>query len=440
MHLQNPFICGDPVKAPKFVNREDVIRQLVNRIVPGWQSTALIGMPRAGKTSVLLNVMDEMRRTEFFGGYAERICFSYIDAHMATGLTSVSGFWSMALKPLLRFSELLGNTDVAELLTVCRSRGFDGESLLSLFESLERIDIHLVLLIDEFDLMIHIPILNERGFFGELRSIATRHTSLSLIIASSQRLTLLEREISSIVPSGSPYFNFLESHHIGSLPSEAVTTLLDWATPSFSLSDRQVIRELSGSQPFLLQGVSAITWDTIHGNQLGQADKISHIAQTSRRVYQDHFVYLWQRWTSEIQIAFTSAALLNERIMFQDRTTKDFMLSAIEPQLKEFQPELEELQIAGVLDQDSNSRGGWNISSKLMLWWLADEVVRNTRSTILFEEWIRKYQLYALISGGEKERVASVLSSFGKILDNGISKFVEGYAQGLGSINTAGLS
>ncbi len=161
---------------------------------------------------------------------------------------------------------------------------------------------------------------------------------------------------------------------------------------------------------------------------------------TAKRVYQDHFVYLWQRWTSEIQIAFTSVALLNERTMFQDRTTKDFMLSAIEPQLKEFQPELEELLIAGVLAKDNNSRGGWNITSRLMLWWLADEVVRNTRNTILFEEWIRKYQLYALISGGEKERVASVLSSFGKILDNGVSKFVEGYAQGLGSMNTGGLS
>ncbi len=48
----NPFIYGKPVSKEHFMGRKDVLQTLISRILTG-QSSAIIGEPHIGKTSLL---------------------------------------------------------------------------------------------------------------------------------------------------------------------------------------------------------------------------------------------------------------------------------------------------------------------------------------------------------------------------------------------------
>ena len=59
----NPFIYSRSVQPDEFVGREPELRRLFSRLATG-QSTAIIGLPHVGKSSLLNYVMDPARRKD----------------------------------------------------------------------------------------------------------------------------------------------------------------------------------------------------------------------------------------------------------------------------------------------------------------------------------------------------------------------------------------
>ena len=52
--MSNPFFYGNPVPPDQFLDRRRELRRITGRIVNQGQSTAIVGEPRSGKTSLLL--------------------------------------------------------------------------------------------------------------------------------------------------------------------------------------------------------------------------------------------------------------------------------------------------------------------------------------------------------------------------------------------------
>ena len=97
--LINPFIYSRAVTPAEFLGRETELRRLFSRLATG-QSTAIIGQPHVGKTSMLNYVMEPSSRQAQFGPEFDRDLFCVLDAQMLRSVETQAEFWTYALKPL----------------------------------------------------------------------------------------------------------------------------------------------------------------------------------------------------------------------------------------------------------------------------------------------------------------------------------------------------
>jgi len=59
----NPFLYGTPVPPSRHIGRRDAVRTLLSRLYNG-ESTAIVGEPHIGKSSLLRCIADEAVRRE----------------------------------------------------------------------------------------------------------------------------------------------------------------------------------------------------------------------------------------------------------------------------------------------------------------------------------------------------------------------------------------
>ncbi len=139
-------------------------------------------------------------------------------------------FWELALYPLYE-KIILPNPDsqLAGLYQACRDNGFHSPVLECFLRQAERDGYSLVLLLDEFDMLLNHPLLNSMKFFGSLRSLASRIRALSVVAASRQPLTKLNAATQKFNRTGSPVFNFLGEYTLGTWSKETIDKLLERA-------------------------------------------------------------------------------------------------------------------------------------------------------------------------------------------------------------------
>jgi len=72
MPTLNPFIYGNPVPVTQHVNRQRELRTLFSRLQRG-ESTAIVGEPRIGKTSLLRCLATPAVQREWLAAEVERL-------------------------------------------------------------------------------------------------------------------------------------------------------------------------------------------------------------------------------------------------------------------------------------------------------------------------------------------------------------------------------
>src|SRR5512135_1795414 len=92
----NPFLYGRPVPPTRFVGRADAARTIFSRLNNG-ESTAVVGEPHIGKSSLLAYVTDEGVRKEWLGDATGRHVFNQMDCHLMPGDFTPEDFWREAL-------------------------------------------------------------------------------------------------------------------------------------------------------------------------------------------------------------------------------------------------------------------------------------------------------------------------------------------------------
>jgi hypothetical protein len=521
--MSNPFFYSNPVSSDQFIDRKRELRRITGRIINQGQSTAIVGEPRSGKTSLLLYLAVPEKRQELYGEEGEHLLFSFLDAQTFGTKFSQSQFWEQALRPLdeiisadpkpaskedvpqektppevlarlrrnldeyfndeelrnlcadlnvdydnlpaqgkenkireliayldrrLRIPELAKKcgelrpkaswgipsqvqlAPLALAYKVCQDNNFGTFVLERLFGQMNLEGRQLVLLLDEFDSLLHHPTLNKAEFFGSLRSLASRSRgALALVIASRYSLTNLNENTFQFSRGSSPYFNFLDEITLGPWPENAVDELMQLASDLFAAADRRFIAELAGVHPYLLQAAAFELWDAYDETE-DDADKRRLLA--GRNLYHKAEMVLgdtWRLWSPATRKAFTAVALdylpnlLPEREVYVSRLTRD---------LRDLEPELRSLEKQGYVTEDTSIPSGWRVRAGVFLWWLADELVKIVRRDTPFEEWLQAQEMEGLLTKGEKQRLEKAARGVGEVLKGGATALIQAAAKGFG--------
>lgn len=356
--------------------------------------------------------------------------FGYLDSHTLGAQFTAAQFWERALLAFEWLVKTEPDKPLAQQYHLCRENGFGPFTLEALFRLLKKENRRLILLLDEFDVLLSHPILNSAEFFGSLRSLASRSESLALVAGSSRPLAYLNAQTQVFNPTGSPYFNIFTEITLGPFPKGDIETLLNRAGERFTLWDRRAIRLIAGGHPFLLQAAAAAMWEA---HQEGLTEIGARRRYVGRQLYRENrslFADTWRVWTPAFRKAFASVGLAHTAHLLPRR---DFLTDAFVAGMRDFGPELADLEAAGWVPRDEPGRGGWRVGPQAMLWWLADELVQAVRADTSFDDWLRAQELDHLLTPRERERLNQVTRGAVQSLQQGAVTLVEAFAQGLGA-------
>jgi hypothetical protein len=429
--MLNPFFFGNPVSPDQFTNRTRDVRRVVSRLRQRGQSTAIIGEPKSGKTSLLQYLAAPQNTADLYGEAGGRLLFSFVDLQLLGGQVTPALFWELALAPV---RAVLGGADtpLGRQFALCGQNQYGAIVLEGLFRQLSSEGWTLALLLDEFDTLLHHPILNSAEFFGGLRSLASRSQgALAIVIASRISLVDMEGRTREIKPIGSPYFNIFSSVVLGGFPPKDAAKMLGQAGEAFSLNDRSFIQRVAGGHPYLLQAAGWLMWEAYQENL---DDPVARYQQVSRRLQEEtrlHFSDSWHSWTPAQRKALTAIALAHAGHLLAGR---EFNVRRLVADLRDWTPEIADLQARGLAAETDALASGWKVEPYALLWWLADELVRQVRADTPFEQWVRAQEMTGPggLTSGQMERMGEAAQAVAAALGRGASTLIESLAKGYG--------
>lgn len=317
----NPFTYGNPIRNPeRFCGREEEIQQIVNRLLSSaHESTSVVGERRIGKTS-LLKYLANPDVSEIIGLSREQFCLVYIDFQGLTDITALK-FWKRVLKKLKRTMPEDGIAE--EIDRILGQEEIDLFDLEDLFELISDEDIHVVLLMDEFEYVTLNPNLN-LDFFGGLRALAI-HYNISLVPATRRELVDL---CHSEDIKGSPFFNIFATVVLRPFARQETKSMLDMYTrdtdQKFHDRDKDFLMNLGGGYPLFAQMAGNFLYE---GKQRGFSGNESYewVIERFNQQADDHFKYFWSHASESERITLLAALALNQETRKKPSTLENLI-------------------------------------------------------------------------------------------------------------------
>ncbi len=426
--MSNRFVTGVPVSGTAFAGRDRELSRLRSRVRAQGQATAVVGEPGIGKTS-LLQVL-ELAVGDDLGGV--RPFASYLDAHTLPSDLGPHDFWERAL--VVFEGETLPEP-VAKALTVVHEQDFAPFRLERFFGQLDRHGFRLVLVVDEFEALLYNEALGQSGFFGSLRSLASRFAGLALVLSSHSSVDRIH-DRSRAFHFGSPILNFVDELTLGPLEDAEVAKVLDQGRGCFDAADRAFIHRVSGGYPLLVQAACRDLFD-LHGEAADQ-DPVVRRTRAGLRLRDVAGRTLnanWTMWTASQRRAFAVVALANLNAQGTgELAATGFDVAGFLDDLDLLGSEVRELRRRGILEEDLLLPGQHRVRAGALLWWFADKAVELSRPEVAFEDWLRAHQLDGGVwRGDEKVRMQKAMNGALGVLSAGTKGLVSSAAAGLGS-------
>ncbi|MBI5029164.1 MAG: orc1/cdc6 family replication initiation protein [Chloroflexi bacterium] len=407
----NPFLYGKPVPPAQHIGRRIEIRTLFSRLANG-ESTAIVGEPHIGKSSLLRYLADEVARSEWLGKISEQQVCIEIDCQILSTTFTTNDFWQTILTVILETA----NDAIKKQCKIVTENNFGSFTLEALFKLLAKQERRVVLLIDEFDSLLNHPNFNHAEFFGALRSFATRTDGLAVITASRSSVTQMNRKSAELNPYGSPFFN--NSIEVRLLPfaREDAQNLIETTLARnngkirFSSEDYDWLFSLAGKQPFLVQVAGASLYDAIANGDAGDKRYINATAIFHQRAAA-HFADFWRSLTDDEKRALFLLALAEYRGYVDGRSFDMQQLG----KLDRFAPELRHLRELGVVESDTAPNAvawndeNWRVASAGVVTWLMENIVVGLRSTKDFDA-VRGMEFLGPLTRDEIAKIKDIAS------------------------------
>ncbi|HHS97225.1 MAG TPA: hypothetical protein ENK08_04915 [Chloroflexi bacterium] len=387
------FVYGRPVRPAEFLDREASLRTLFNRLRHN-ESTAVVGEPHIGKTSLLLKLADEATRREYLGSGAESVIVSFIDLHPIGSDYAPPMFWQEALEPLTAHPV---RTALAPLLRQAAETGYARRPLERIAHHLAQHNLQLVLLLDEFEQLLFHPNFRDPALFALLRSLATRTGGLALITSSRLSVAAMNERGRDLWHAGSPFFNNMIELRLAPFSEVTVGRLLDRAGDLFDAPDRRFVRRVAGRHPFLVQAMAATLAET-----RGE-DRHRRAAEAFYERIAFHFDDLWRVLDDR---ARTTAVILSLLELGGRALGQRFAFREIE-RVDAFGPELRRLAELGLAERVGKGwqfdwqhlvlwRGErWTVGAQAFVWWVRDVIIAQSRRVPAYDQWLadKRYRL-----------------------------------------------
>jgi hypothetical protein len=407
----NPFLYGKPVPTGRFFGRQGQVGTLFSRLYNG-ESTAIVGEPHIGKTSLLKYIADEDTRREWIAQAFAQHVFIDFDCHLMTADFKPADFWYEIVQ---RIGEANPDDDVARQCGLCAQNNYGSFTLERLFKLLAKHEWHAVLLIDEFDTLLNHPNFNRAEFLGALRSLATRTDGLVVITASRLSVSRMNRLSLDNNPYGSPFFNnFIEVRLLPLNPLEAqqlIEKTLQKAghTVTYTDADYTFLYALAGRHPFLLQIAAASLYDSLTASP-ALPNPHDHALLAFQQRSEAHFDDFWRSLESNEQRTLTVLALAENAGRAAGHAFEVREFGAFEW----YEVDMRHLAELGIVEQRaiSGATSQWAIAVGGFTRWLFDNVIAGTRYAEDFGAWLQHRQQEGLLTRDEVNRLVQVQQQF----------------------------
>lgn len=329
-------LSDDPSSPPfTIIARGKIVRDLVEQIQTG-QSGAIIGAFSRERTLILKYI--EERKEQLFGN--QRFIFSFLDISALSKTTNQTQFWEYALEPLQ--AKFASETDsvIFKAYESCRENDFNNRYLDKLIVQMKQEGFRLVLMLDQFEVLLERPQLKNEEFLGGLRVLASSHHPSPLcVVIANKPVWQFHEDIKAL---GSPYLNFLEAGAVtlGAISDAEIDKLLDKSGYPFTDNDKYFLKEVSGNHPYLLQVATVILISAYR-------DKEENPIENTRIVFFDQ----------------AEEMLMNIFKFWSPRLCEAFILVAQQKlDVSNFRREIKELNRQGFIKQENEQ---WQVSSSV---------------------------------------------------------------------------
>jgi hypothetical protein len=380
------FIYGRPVQPSEFLDRKADLRTVYNRLRHS-ESTAVVGEPHVGKSSLLLKLADEETKQAHLGDKAARAITCLLDLHPIDTDFAPEAFWQEAIDPL---RAIAAQVPISQELRDAADAGYTRRRLERLFNALGRAGWSLFLLLDEFEHLLVHPSFQHPAFFALLRSLATRTGGLAIVTTSRMSVVEMNECGRGLLEAGSPFFNNMIEMRLRPFDEVTVGRLLEQAGDAFSQDDRRFVRRVAGRHPFLLQAMAAALLETRGSDRQ---------AMSAERFFERiafHFDDLWRTLDDRTR---TTAVILSLMELGGQALGQSFAYGEIE-NVDAFGPELRKLADRGLAERVGKGwkfdwqhgllwRGEqWTTGAQAFTWWVRDVIIAEARRVAGYEEWL----------------------------------------------------
>lgn len=430
------FVYGRPVRLNEFLGRESEILTIFNRL-KNRESTAVVGEPHIGKTSLLLKLQERSVQEYFLKGDIKIIDSFYKDLQPIGMDFSSFEFWLEVLEPL---KEIQGQNAISSLLAQAIKEEFSYKSLRRLFQSISESGQVLLLLLDEFDHLLSHPQFKDPSFFAGLRSLST--TTGGLVIVTSSRLSLSElnkrgHELMGGNTETSPFFNNLIEIKLRPFSHEVANSLIQQTPNVFTPQETSFIRRVAGRHPYLIQAMAA----TLLEMPKGESGQLQAAEYFYDRI-SSHFDTLWNALNERSK---TTSVILSLMDLEGYSSGSSFSYGEIE-NVDAFDIELRNLADLGLAEKVYDGwkidvkhglvwRGEqWTVGAQAFTWWVRDVVISNNRKLLGYDEWLKNKRYTFLLTEGQWNNLLNIAKSTPDFFTKGISSLAKKIIQDIAGI------
>jgi len=341
---------SEPSPPFTIIARRKEVRCLAEQIQTG-QSGAIIGVfIREG--TLILKYLEE-RKEQLFGNQSDKFIFSFLDISALSETITQTQFWAYALEPLQAKLASDADSPLFRAYELCQEKDFNNHYLDKLIAQIKQEGFRLVLMLDQFEVLLERPQLKNEEFLGGLRVLASsRHpSSLCIMIASNEPVWQFNEDTKSF-NFGSPYLNFLEAGAItlGAISDKEIDELLDESGYSFTDDDKYFLKAVSGNHPYLLQVVTVILIQAYR-------DQEENPIESTRIIFFDK----------------AEEMLTNIFKFWSPKLCESFISVAQELDISSFKREIKELNKQGFIRKFNE---GWQVRSSVFAEFVADKTVQ----------------------------------------------------------------
>lgn len=297
------LICAN--SSPRFVGRASEIREIAGLVAGNGQSAIVVGEPRAGKTSLLKHLRSPEAAPIWENSGSNPLLFTAADAHLLADTFDPARFWVDVLEPISISGPFVG-ADVSAAYRSCKKRRFEASALRRLFARAEEVGFRVVLVIDEFDYLVHRCVGSHKDFFAGLRSL-TQSGSLAVIAASRERVGRLNEMAYQYAVAGSPYFNTLHEVILGPLSEQDVVDLVQLDADSTEATSGAILA-LTGGHPYLVQVVLAAL-KRLRASGANPEQQLDGAAAALLEEADPTLSDIWNHWPPRTRYAFAAAGV-----------------------------------------------------------------------------------------------------------------------------------